>query len=316
MVLKDTQQILDIFNSTPGPKLYELAPAEARAMYLEMGRQLDLPPETLDAVRDLTVPVNNDTLRARLYQPKAECTGPLVVYFHGGGWVIGDLESHHSFCTALARQLGLRVLAVDYRLAPEHPFPAAHDDCLAAVRWATTSPPELGTAVPAIALAGDSAGGNLAIATGLAMSDGTRALAQLLLYPATDLAEQSGSYTSCGEGYLLDRPLMEWFCDSYAPAKECRTDTRLSPLRLEDVSASPPTVLLTCGLDPLRDEGRAYAAKLANAGVEVHFSEAEGQIHGVATLRGGIASAAAPLNTCIDLFGSLVGRSSPTGKGM
>lgn len=313
MVLKDTQQILDILNSTPGPKLYELPPPEARALYLEMGRQLDLPPETLHSISDVSIPASHGTLPARLYQPEAECTGPLVVYFHGGGWVIGDLESHHSFCTALARQLGLRVLAVDYRLAPEYPFPAAHDDCLAAARWASSSPAELGAAVPAIALAGDSAGGNLAIATGLAMSDGARPLAQLLLYPATDLVEQSASYKSCGEGYLLDRPLMEWFCDSYAPGKESRTDSRLSPLRLDDVSASPPTVLFTCGLDPLRDEGRAYAAKLVNAGIEVHFSEAKGQIHGVATLRGGIASAAAPLNTCIGLFGCLVRRSAQSG---
>lgn len=315
MVQPDTAQILELINSTPGPKLYELPPADARAMYLEMGRQLDLPPDTLHAITDLEIEGAGQKIGARLYTPVAGAEGPVLVYFHGGGWVIGDLESHHGFCVAIARQLQLRVLAVDYRLAPEHRFPAAHDDCLAVAKWAATSPVELGAPVAGIALAGDSAGGNLAIATSMALSGAAKPLAQLLLYPATDLAEQSASYHSCGEGYLLDRPLMEWFCNAYAPDAAQRADPRLSSLRADDLSGTPPTVMLTCGLDPLRDEGRAFAARLITAGVEVHFSEAEGQIHGIATLRGAISSGRAPLAASLQTLDNILknARSESTG---
>ncbi len=284
----DTQAILDHLATLDGPKLHEASAPDSREMFRQMCAMLDLPAADI-SWRD----INACGVPSRLYSPDgSHARGEIIIYLHGGGWVFGDRESHHSYCSSLASQSGLRLLSVDYRLAPEHVFPAAHDDVFDVIRWAATSPAELTGTVSALGVAGDSAGGNLAAAAAIAFrSDKTIPLkAQWLIYPVTNLAEQSDSYALHAEGYLLERITMEYFRDTYAPDVSLRRDYRLSPLHAVDVSNAAPAIILTCGLDPLRDEGRAYAAKLVQAGVPVAFHEACGQIHGVVTLRGGIAS--------------------------
>jgi acetyl esterase len=214
------------------------------------------------------------------------------VFFHGGGWVTGDLDTHDPLCRRLALLGRLRVVAIDYRLAPEHPFPAAPDDCEAAARWVAGVPPELGLSPTGLVLAGDSAGGNLAIVTALALRDAPAAvpvIAHWAIYPATDLATPYPSFAQFGEGHFLTTAMMRWFDEAYRPDP---AHPRASPLTA-DLAGLPPALVTTAGLDPIRDQGRAYAAKLAQAGVSVAFREAAGMIHGSLNLRRAIPSAAA-----------------------
>ncbi|WP_119680631.1 alpha/beta hydrolase [Indioceanicola profundi] len=311
-VKQDTAAVLAALKAMNGPKIRDLPPPEGRKAYRDMIRAVDRPVPASVATADLTAPGPAGPLPVRLYTPTRLVGGAVVVFFHGGGWVIGDLESHDGFCGEMAEILGLRVVAVDYRLAPEHPFPAAHEDCLAAARWVAGSPKALGGAVEGIALAGDSAGGNLAAATALQLRGdaGVRVLAQFLIYPATDMMEASESHRLFGEGYLLERGDMEFFGNAYYPRPEDRADPRASLIRAPDLSGLPPAVVLTCGLDPLRDEGRAFAARLIVSGVEVHFHEAPSQIHGVITMRQAIPSSAGPISACLADFGAMIGRAA------
>jgi acetyl esterase len=220
-----------------------------------------------------------------LFDPRASREpGPAVVFFHGGGFVIGDLDSHASFTAEMARVLDLPVVAVDYRLAPEAKWPAAPDDCEAAARWVAGNPSELGRSVTSLILAGDSAGGNLAIVTAMALRDRPAkapVIAQLPFYPAADMSQEYPSYSEFADGYLLTRDSMEWFNAAYqAEASHIRT----SPL-VGNLAGMPPAVVVTASLDPIRDQGRAYAGALAKAGVPVVFREAKGNIHGFITLR-------------------------------
>ena len=182
---------------------------------------------------------------------------PVIVYLHGGGWVVGTLDTPDALCRRLATRSGCRVLSVDYRLAPEHPFPAAYDDALAIIRWLEQSPKELGQPVSGVALAGDSAGGAIALAAALE-SSGERLGALLLLYPVTDISRSHPSYGLFAETAFLLADDMRYFAESYAPSGGLRRDPRVSPLLASDVSRLPPTTLLTCGFDVLRDEGRAW----------------------------------------------------------
>lgn len=234
----------------------------------------------------------------RLYQPvTAASRSELIIYFHGGGWLFGDVETHHSFCTAIATDLRLSLLSVDYRLAPEFSFPAAHEDAFAVIRAIQASGMVSGRKVSAIGVAGDSAGGNISAAAAQLFVQKTDVplKAQWLIYPATDMTSKSLSYSLHSKGYLLEDETMTYFKNAYLPDTAHYSDVRISPLLAVDVSSVAPAAIFTCGLDPLRDEGRAYAAKLVQAGVAVSFQEAYGQIHGVATLRKGIESAVAPL---------------------
>jgi acetyl esterase len=304
-ILPDTRAVLDQLAAMGGPKLTEVTPPESREMFRQMSAMMDLP------VRDVPwTDIDAGGVPARLYAPASGLSDKLVIYFHGGGWVFGDTTSHHGFCSWIAEMAATRVLSVDYRLAPEHAFPAAHDDALAVTRWAAGSPAVLGAPVRGIGLAGDSAGGNMAAVTALALKNEAAVplVAQWLIYPATDLLDYSASYLAHAEGYLLERETMDYFRDCYAPDKNTHGDIRLSPLRAPDVSAVVPAVVLTCGLDPLRDEGRAYAARLVTSGVPVQFHEAYGQIHGVVTLRGAIASAQAPIAAAARDFVTLLSR--------
>ncbi|GHH10216.1 acetylhydrolase [Sphingomonas glacialis] len=291
-VRPDVAGFLAFLNNIPGPKMHQLEAPAARATYAAMKDIADPPVGELATITDVKIPGPAGDIPARLFDTAAtRAAGPLVLFFHGGGFVIGDLDTHASFCAEVSRSLDLPVLAVDYRLAPESPWPAAPDDCEAAARWAAASPEALGRSVTGLIVCGDSAGGNLAIVTAVALRDAPAAvpvIAQLPFYPATDTSREYPSYTQFADGFLLTRDSMEWFNAAYqAEAEHIRT----SPLK-GDLAGMPPAVVVTASLDPIRDQGRAYAAALAEAGVPVVFREAVGNIHGFITLRKAIPSSA------------------------
>ncbi|HMJ32763.1 MAG TPA: alpha/beta hydrolase [Baekduia sp.] len=220
---------------------------------------------------------------ARLYVPEgAPARGPLLVYFHGGGWVQGSVATHDPGCRLLAHLSGVRVLSVDYRLAPEHPYPAAAQDAIAAYAWAAASAARLGIDPERIAVGGDSAGGNLAAVVALAARDDDDlpdAAFQLLIYPAVDLAAKAPSVTTFAEGFLLTERGMDWYVGKYVPDAARRSEPQASPLRAADLAGLPPAYVGTCVPDPLRDEGEAYAERLRDAGVPVTVQR-HGQVHG------------------------------------
>jgi acetyl esterase len=231
-------------------------------------------------VMDLALPGPAGAIRARLYRPVARRRLPALVYFHGGGFVTGSIESHDPLCRTLANASGAAVLSVDYRLAPEHPFPAATDDCLAALRAAAAG------SVPGIdpgrlAVAGDSAGGNLAAVTALRCRDegGPELRHQTLFYPVIDRRFDTPSYLENAEGYLLSRRMMMWFWDKYGPPS-LADDPRACPIRAEKLAGVAPATVITAEYDPLRDEGEAYAVRLREAGVPTQLRRYDGMIHG------------------------------------
>jgi acetyl esterase len=307
-VRPDVRQFLDFLNALPGPRSHEVGPAEAREMMLRSRHVADAPTGELALIRDLACPGPAGDIPLRLYDARAERgPSPLLLFFHGGGFVLGDLDTHEPFCAEIARRLDMPVLAVGYRLAPEHPFPAGPDDCIAAARWAAASPDALGRTVAALVPCGDSAGGNFAIVVSLALRDEPAAvpvLAQWPIYPAADPAKGGyPSFTDFGQGYLLTRESMDWFDDCYrADAK----DWRFSPL-VKSQAGMPPTLIVTASLDPIRDQGRAYAAACAEAGVDTIFIEAKGSIHGFINLRKAIPSSEEDIGRCVAALKLLLG---------
>jgi acetyl esterase len=209
-----------------------------------------------------------------------------VAYFHGGGWVQGDLETHHGLCARLAKHAGVLVVAVDYRLAPEHKFPAAVEDCEAAYRWLRAHGRDIGADSARVAVAGDSAGGNLsAVVSQLAASSGTPVpTCQVLIYPAVDFSFETESHRELENGHVIPRERISWYAEQYFGTKAQDSDLRASPLRAPSVAGQPPTMVVTAGFDPLRDEGHAYAGKLRQAGVDVVYREYPGQIHAFISL--------------------------------
>jgi acetyl esterase len=289
-VRPDVQQFLAYLNSLPGPKTHELDAPTARGMFRAMKDVAELPVGDLAVIRDLTIPGPAGDIPARLFDAKeSREPGPAMVFFHGGGWVIGDIDTHASYCAEVARMLDMPVVSVDYRLAPENPWPAAPDDCEAAARWIATSPAELGRSVTGLVLSGDSAGGTLTIVAAIDLRDRPAAvpvIAQLPIYPAADMSKDYPSYEQFAEGFLLTRDTMKWFDDAYSADL---THMRGSPMHA-DLAGLPPAVILTASLDPIRDQGRAYAGALAAAGVPVVFREAVGNIHGFINVRQAIPS--------------------------
>ncbi len=307
-VRSDVRTFLDFLNALPGPKSHEVGPAEARVMMLRSRHVADAPTGELAIIRDLSCPgPDGNDIPLRLYDAReARGPGPLLIFFHGGGFVLGDLDTHEPFCAEIARLLDMPVLSVDYRLAPENPFPAGAEDCIAAARWATASPPALGFEVTGLVPCGDSAGGNFAIVVSLALRDEPAAapvLAQWPIYPAADPAKGYPSFEDFGEGYLLTRDGMRWFDECYGPDK---ADWRYSPL-LKSQAGLPPTLVLTASLDPIRDQGRAYAAACAEAGVDTVLIEARGNIHGFINLRKAIPSSNQDIARCIAALKLLLG---------
>jgi acetyl esterase len=260
-----------------------MTPVQARAEILRSARVFAGSPPPVARVEDRVLPGPAGPIAARLYVPLDDGKRrPLVVHYHGGGWVIGDLDTHDTACRHLAREADAGVLAIDYRLAPEHRFPAAVDDALAAFHWAAANAAGLGFDPARIAVAGDSAGGNLAAVTArLAGRDGgPRPVAQLLAYPVTDLSTKHVSYRLFADGFLLTERDMDWFRTHYLPDDATALDPRASPLLAPDLSGLPPAVVLTCGFDVLRDEGEAYARRLEQAGVRVALRRSAWLIHG------------------------------------
>lgn len=298
-VRPDVRRFLDYLNALPGPRTHQVGPAEARSMMQASRHVADAPVGDLAVIRNLSAPGPAGDIPLRLYDARQERdAGPVLVFFHGGGFVLGDLETHEPFCAEIARLLDLPVVAVDYRLAPEHPWPAGAEDSIAAARWVAESPAELGRQVTGLVLAGDSAGGNFTIVTSLALRDEPAAvpvLAQWPIYPAADPVKGYPSFTDFGEGYLLTREGMHWFDQCYRPDP---TDWRYAPL-LKSQKGMPPTLVVTASLDPIRDQGRAYAAACIEAGVPTIFREAKGNIHGFINLRKAIPSSDEDIQGCV-----------------
>ncbi|OYY90725.1 MAG: lipase [Sphingomonas sp. 28-66-16] len=286
----DVAQFLAFLNAMPGPKMHELPAEMGRAIYVASKDAADLEVGDLAVSRDLAAPGPAGDIPLRLFDARADRgAGPALVFFHGGGFVIGNLDTHAGICAEMARELDLPVIAVDYRLAPENPFPAAPDDCEAVARWVASSPAALGFAVTGLVLSGDSAGGALTIVTAMALRDAPAevpVIAQFPIYPTVDRAEAYASFEHFGEGRLLTKDSMTWFDKAYAADVAHWRGSPLSGAHHD----MPPTLVMTAGLDPLRDQGRAYAAALIAEGVPTVYREAVGNIHGFVTLRKAIPS--------------------------
>jgi len=260
------------------------------------------------AREDRRIEGGRGSIPVRIYRPGASGLPVLLlVYYHGGGWVIGSIESHDGLCAQLAADARCTVVSVDYRMAPEHPFPAAVEDATDAFRWVREHAQELGGGPARVAVGGDSAGGNLAAVVSqqcAAFGEPGPSL-QLLIYPATDLSRESASYATYGEGFYLTRARIEWFKDIYIPVGE-RADVRASPLRSKEFAGQPPAHVITAGFDPLCDEGRAYANALEAAGVAVTYKNYEGLIHGFASMAGLIPAARAAYDDMVETFRALL----------
>jgi acetyl esterase len=266
--------------ASPGPQLHELPVAQARVFFEQM--QLPRPEVKIAAVEDRRIPGPAGEIPVRVYRPEGKAPFPALVYFHGGGWVIGSLETHDGSCRDLANRIGCVVVSVDYRLAPESRYPAAAEDCFAATKWVAEHARELGVDASRIGIGGDSAGGNLSAAVALMARDrrGPALRHQLLIYPVTDADFTRPSYRENAEGYLLTTKAMEWFWDHYAPDRAQREEPYAAPLRAKDLAGLPPAFVITAEYDPLRDEGEAYAKRLQQAGVATTLRRYDGAIHG------------------------------------
>jgi acetyl esterase len=256
---------------------------------------LDLPMARDVAAYDRNVPGAEGSVRARVYvPPSAPPAGAgCLVYFHGGGWVVGSIESHDRTCRALASGAGIVVVSVDYRLAPEHPFPAPALDAVAATRWVFENARALGVDAGRVAVGGDSAGGNLAAVVAQALrGEARRPVFQLLVYPATDLTRAMPSHTIFRDTYFLPKASIDWYLGHYLARREDETDPRASPLFAKDFAGLPPALVVTAGWDPLRDEGKAYADKLTAAGVAAEYVCFEGQMHGFVHVGGAVRDGA------------------------
>jgi len=273
------------------PSLEKVRASEARRLYRESRAALRPPAPALPVVGDLNAEGTAGSIPLRLYRPSNGVL-PALIYFHGGGWVLGDLDTHDAVCRQIAAQAGVVVIAVDYRLAPEHPFPAAVDDCYGATAWISANAVALGVDNTRLAVGGDSAGGGLAtVVTLMARSGGPSLKYQILVYPVTDLRAQTESYSKYADGYLLTRNMMRWFIAQYVTTEDDVRDWRASPLLAPSVDGVPPALVITAGLDPLRDEGEAYARRLEEAGVAVDYMCLGGMVHGFLTMGGKIDTA-------------------------
>ncbi|WP_409188984.1 alpha/beta hydrolase [Bradyrhizobium sp. RDM4] len=286
----DATAVYKAFQEAGRPAYETLTAAEARAYYAQARFATNPEPPELARVAPLSIPAPHGVIPARLYVPKEprrqDGLAPALVFFHGGGWVIGDLESHDVVCRQLADAGALIVIAIDYRLAPEHKFPAAVEDAITATKWIAAHARELGIDAARLSIGGDSAGGNLAAVTALAARDGAGpAIAgQLLIYPATDFAMTHGSHSEPETSVLLTHSVIRWFRDHYLNGSADIHDWRASPARATTLAGLPPAYVLTAGADPLRDEGDEYAARLKRASVSVTTRHFSGQFHGFFTM--------------------------------
>jgi acetyl esterase len=285
----DADAVFKAFQEAGRPPYESGTPAEARELYLK-GRAANPEPPELKSVQPLAIPSPAGSILARVYTPKTtrQTAGaaPCLVFFHGGGWVIGDLDSHDVVCRKLADEGQLIVISVDYRLAPEHKFPAAVDDAIAATKWIAGNARQLGIDASKLTVGGDSAGGNLAAVVSIAArdGDGPKIAGQVLIYPATDFAMTHPSHREPETSILLTHSVIKWFGDHYLNSAADAGDWRASPARATTLAGLPPAYVLTAGADPLRDEGNEYAQRLQQAGVAVTIRSFPGQFHGFFTM--------------------------------
>lgn len=288
MLHPQARALLDLIDQRAAPAVHEQTPAEARESY--RARRFFTQPDAQDVaeVRELSAPGPHGAIAMRLYRPlpASNTALPVLVYFHGGGWVIGDLDTHDALCRALANGSGCAVVSVDYRMGPEHRFPAAVDDCLAATYWVRRHAAALNVDPERLAVGGDSAGGNLAAVIALAARNaGDLPVAfQLLIYPATVQRRVTRSGAVNGQGLLLTVDSMRYFHDHYIDDDRHDHDWRAAPLLCDDLSRLPRALVLTAGFDPLRDEGIEYAHRLTQAGNQATLVSFERQIHGFITM--------------------------------
>jgi len=280
----EIQDVLDELDELGLPEVHTLSVAGARAQLDDLN---DFDPAEMDPVADdrefSTAGLDGDgEIPVRVYEPEAEPPYPVLVYFHGGGWVVGNLDTHDPVCRALSDAADCAVVSVDYRRAPEHTFPAAVEDCYAATEWAVDNASVFDGDSDRVAVGGDSAGGNLAAAVAQVVRDrgGPTISHQLLVYPVTNHAFDTESYEDNATGYSLTKEEMEWFWDHYLDSELDGTNPYASPLRARDLSGLAPATVVTAGFDPLCDEGVAYADRLAEAGVDTEHHHYEGAIHG------------------------------------
>lgn len=289
MLDPQAQTLLERIAAAGRPSIDTLPPVEARQAYREARVPLQPPPPDVGAVEDRDVPGPHGPIGIRILRPLGSNSAeslPALIYFHGGGFVVGDLDTHDTICRSLANAARCAVVSIDYRMGPEHKFPKAVDDCIAATRWVCAQAAQLHLDAGRIAVGGDSAGGNLATVTALAARDngGPELAFQLLIYPTTTLRHDTPSTAALADGHLLTFDLMKYFRAAYLNGPADRNDWRASPLLAPDLARLPPALVITAGYDPLRDEGRAYADRLEAAGVNTEYYCYTGMIHGFITM--------------------------------
>jgi acetyl esterase len=313
----EVQNLLEISRKAGARPFEDLTPEQARAAYAAGWDVLQPATEDVASVRDLTIPTQSGSLALRVYRGKGTQPDeklPCLVFLHGGGWVIGNLQSHDRVCRSLANRARVCVVAVDYRLAPEHRFPAALDDSAAALRWVSDNAEVLAITPGRIGVGGDSAGGNLAAVLALMGRDGTApaTIFQALIYPVVDLTASSDSYRRVTSGVPLTAATMDYFIGHYTPHAIDRLDWRASPLRAASLAGTPPALVVTVAHDPLCDEGRAYAQRLEDDGVRVTAIHLGDHMHGM-LMHGRLVNAS---NLMVDHLGALIGaalhRGNPT----
>lgn len=304
-VAPDQRELINAFREAGSVSFQDVLLQKARANYVASCAANGLPPEELEEVRDIDCAVQDGTITLRLYRPGRNRTpGPAMMFVHGGGWVIGNLDSHDRICRYLAKRSGMTLISVDYRLAPEHRFPVPLEDCRDALAFIRDNASALGIEPRNIVLVGDSAGANLATVLANQPScsvPGTRVIGQVLLYPVTDLAAESRSYGEITAGFPLTANSMRWFADQYLEPGTDPTDPRISPARFSGVRGSfPPAFVVSLGHDPLGEEGIAYAAFLARCGTRVEHHHLPGHAHGIFTSAGRITTGHTLLDRAVD----------------
>ncbi len=286
--------LLEALKAQGRTPLESLPPVEARQVAADDLKMLGGTLEPIGSIENLRVPGPHGDIPIRVYTPDAPAPRPALMYFHGGGWVLCDLDTHDVPCTAIARRAAAVVIAVDYRLAPEHRFPAAVDDCYAATQWVASNAARLGIDPNRLSVSGDSAGGNLAAVVSLKSRDehGPAIANQVMIYPVTDLSSfNTPSYSEFAQDHSLTKTEMEWFRDLYLSSLAEARNPLASPLLAPDLSRLPPALVITAECDPLRDEGAAYAKRLQDAGVPVTYTCYPGMIHPFFSLPGAIPQA-------------------------
>ena len=297
-----TQWFLRLLARSGQKPLHRLSVADAREEFEAFQIMLSGRPATVGSIVDRTIDGPGGRLRVRLYKPFGVGPQPLptILYFHGGGWTIGSLEAYDPPLRFFCARTGYAVLAVDYRLAPEHKFPGAVDDAVATFHWLAANAAALGLDPGRIVVAGESAGGTLAAVVGqLTRGEAHRPCLQWLIYPCTDLGGTTPSHESCGKGFLLTREDMAWCRGHYLADPAQDADPRASPLRQSDLTGLPPALIFTAGFDPLRDEGKQYAERLSQAGGKVVYREFDSLIHGFIGMRGALQAAARAMDDMV-----------------